>query len=506
MAWFRRRIPGPRTPNGVVAAAQRLPAKPRNGQSAPPRIQIPTAGWQAEAWRQYDINGELRFGCGWLGNALSRCRLRASAVDRNGVLQLATAVPRNVSDLVEGLLGSPGRQAQLLSALAVHLSVPGDCYVVATSTADGEFTGWEVMSTEEITSAGDGKVRVNRGDGFPYTLDLTSTLVIRVWRPHPRRYFEADSPTRAALPVLIEMEQLSKYIFATLDSRLAGAGILFLPSEITFPTPRESLEPGEDPFTAVLTEAMITPIADRGAASAVVPIVVRAPKEALTGIQHLRFDSELTSQVIELRDKAIRRLALDLDMPAEVLLGAAATSHWSAWQIEEQSIKLHIEPVMVLICDALTQGYLKPALEASGLDPEAWALWFDSSDLVLRPNRTQDAKDVWDRGGISDATLRRETGFVESDAPKGTEACRNAVIKLIQAAPNAADQFVAILLPLLGLDSCGITAEDLVAPQPVDTGTNPAVPNADPASSERPIPSQDGSTDPSVNPNATPNG
>lgn len=505
VAWFRRRVPGPSTPNAVVAAAQRLPAQ-RNGSSAPRRIQIPTAGWQAEAWRQYDINGELRFGCAWLGNALSRCRLRATAVDANGVLQLATPVPTEVSDIVEGLLGSPGRQAQVLSALAVHLSVPGDCYVVATIDADGNFTDWAVMSTEEITSAGDGKVRINRGDGYPYTLDLANALVIRIWRPHPRRHFEADSPTRAALPVLIEMEQLSKYIFATLDSRLAGAGILFLPSEMTFPTPRESLEPGEDPFTAVLTEAMVTPISDRGAASAVVPIVVRAPKDALAGVQHMRFDSAMSAEVSDLRDKAIRRLALDLDMPAEVLLGAGDSSHWNAWQIEEQAIKLHIEPVMVLICAALTEGYLRPALAAAGIDDDEWALWFDSSDLVLRPNRNQDAKDVWDRGALSDDTLRRENGFVDSDAPAGQEACRNAVMAFIKAAPNSGDQFAKILLPLLGLDSCGISPDDLVAPQPVATGTNPSVPNADPASTDRPIPSPGNSTEPGVNPNATPNG
>src|SRR5690606_36211300 len=43
--------------------------------------------------------------------------------------------------------------------------------------------------------------------------------------------------------------------------------------------------------------------------------------------------------------------------------------------------------------------------------------WYDTSPLRVRQNRSQTALEVYDRGAISEAALRRETGFDDSDAP-----------------------------------------------------------------------------------------
>ena len=51
-----------------------------------------------------------------------------------------------------------------------------------------------------------------------------------------------------------------------------------------------------------------------------------------------------------------------------------------------------------MICEALTNDYLRPVLEASGIDPEPYVVWYDSSPLTVRPNQGQDAKDLYDRG------------------------------------------------------------------------------------------------------------
>lgn len=474
MALWRRdkHVVAPPASNAIVAASYRVrPDLYRN-------MRIPTEQWQSEAWRQYDINGELRFACTWLGNALSRCRLTGADVGPGGDI-IGETTNDTVQELMAGLAGSPGKQAELLMLLGTHMTVPGDAYIVATVGSNGTFENWEIVSNEEIRNAGDGKISIDNGDGKPRIVSLTSALVFRIYRPHPRKSFLATSPTQVGLPVLREIEQLTKYQFAVMDSRLAGAGILLLPSELEFPSPGDDIEPGESPFIATLAAAMMASIQNRSDARAVVPIVVQGPKDALGTAQWLVSPAmQLTTQASEEREKAIRRFAVGADMPPEALLGLSGGNHWAAWAIEESGIKLHIEPVMTLICSAFTEGYLKPALEAAGLDPQKYAVWFDPSNLVLRPNRATDGKDLWDRGLISGAALREAAGFTERDAPQGQEACLKSIEIALKAAPNLGEPLIKILVKLLGLDKCGISESDIVTIAPIQGnpgGTTPQI-------------------------------
>lgn len=482
-----------RVPNAIVAASQRM--MPDVYQN----VRIPVQDWTPEAWRQWRINGELAAGARWLGNALSRCRLVAVEVDKNGQILGPTKDPRAI-DLMAGFAGNPTRAAQILKQFGTYMTVPGDAYIVASATTPGSdaFDYWCLHSTSEVKNFGSGKIQIDTGDGVKNVYDLASTVLIRVYRPDPERSYYAESPTMTALPVLREIEQLSKHIFAVIDSRLAGAGILLLPSEMDFPSPGDDIEPGETPFLALLSQAMMTSIKDRGDARAVVPIVAQAPKEALGGAQWLTSPAaDLTPVAADLRDRAIRRLAINLDMPPEALLGSAGASHWAAWQIEEQGIRLYIEPTMAIICEAITDGYFRLALKDAGLDPTKYAVWYDSSELVLRPNRAQDAKDLYDRGEISGATLRRETGFSEQDAPDGREKAMLELYKIVAASPRAGEALLPVLLGLIDLARYGVSQQmidEVVNSQGVD-GTPPKAaggppPNPDP--NAPPVPGSQG--------------
>jgi hypothetical protein len=442
-------------------------------------LRVPHAYWTDEAWRQYEISGELRFACVWLGNALSRCRLVAMDVDDNGQI-LGPTTNKIAKDLVAGFMGGPTGTAEAMQAFGTHLTVPGDCYVTARLDGDGNLSDWEVFSTEELRPGNKpGWVTINRGDGLLEQWSLETTFVVRVHRPHPRRKWEADSATRSALPVLREIEQLSKHIFATIDSRLAGAGILMLPSEMDFPSPEGEVNPGESAVLALLAEAMMASIKDRGDARAVVPIVAQGPAAVLASAQWLVSPAmELTNDVADLRDRAIKRLALDLDVPPEVLLGVAAANDWNGWLIEESAVKLHVEPVMGFIAGALTKGYLQPALDAAGEDASKFCIWYDPSELVLRPNRASDAKDLFDRGVISEETLRRETGFTEMDEPQGDEKAKLEIITLLKAAPQLGDAMAVPLFKVMHLDRYGITEED-VKPAPDPMGGTPPIDDPD---------------------------
>ncbi|MDN5918679.1 MAG: NUDIX domain-containing protein [Pseudonocardia sp.] len=98
--------------------------------------------------------------------------------------------------------------------------------------------------------------------------------------------------------------------------------------------------------------------------------------------------------------------------------------------VDATMVKSHIEPRAERMVDALTAAYFRPALKAMGVPLEQRnrvCLWFDSSELVQNPNRDQATKDGHEAGVLSDASMRRELGFTEDDAPSNLEMLRRAV-------------------------------------------------------------------------------
>jgi hypothetical protein len=463
--------------NAIVAAATRMLP---DGTGAP--FRIINSAWAQEAWRQYDVCGELHFATTWLANSASRCKLTVVNKDDLGVLDASNTTDQQVIDLVKGLIGSVTIQGELIRMMTINLTIAGDCYLLGEVGPTGEFDRWTVLSIQELTIAGpQGYCIVNIGDGKPRRIMLEDVLLMRVHRPHPRQWWQADSPTRAALPVLREMEELSKYLFATINSRLSGAGILCIPSEMSFPNPLGGPANGASNFMDYLQEAMLAPIEDMSHPGAVVPITLEGPRDSLAAIHWIQNpNAHLTTTVAELRDKAIARLALTMDLAPEILLGSANANHWGQWAIEEQSFKFHIAPILTLMTTALTEGYLRPTLIAAGIDPDKYQIWWDATDLVQRPDQGSVALDLYDRGELSGVAVRRETGFPESDKPSGDEATARALLKVLALAPGAME-----LIPPL-MEALGLPPVQMVPPQPDGTPPDPETP--DPNQPSRPLP------------------
>lgn len=436
----------------VVAAATR--AMPVALGGAP--LRISTEAWTMEAWRQYDICGELGFATRWLANSVSRCKLTICEIDASGNVGAPTKSPE-VLAIGAGLLMNPGMQSELLLQAAKNLTIAGDGWILGEpNPLTGQFDDWCFLSTYEVQRGLSNEWIVNLGDGEPRIIDILECLLIRVHRPHPRVWWQADSPTRGALPILRELEELSKYLFATINSRLAGAGILAMPTEITFPDPQGELQPGETPFMATLAEGMLAPIEDMGNVSALVPIVVQAPAAYIASMQWITNpNTQLPAQIESLREAAIKRLALSLDLSPDTLFGSGNSSRWGQWTLEEQSVKFHVEPVMILITSALTNGYLTPALLAANLLTEGgprYVYSYDPSDLVQRSDQSASALNLYDRGELSGEALRRESGFNELDAPTGTEAQVRDLLKILALSPQSGDLLIPELGKLLGIN------------------------------------------------------
>src|SRR5262249_26861789 len=149
-------------------------------------------------------------------------------------------------------------------------------------------------------------------------------------------------------------------------SRLAGTGILAISEDFSH-APLEA-QPDEDididPFLADLRDAMLAPISNEGAASQIVPIVVRGPTDAINnGLKHLQIvDPTQLYPETGLRYECIKRIALGLDMPPEILLGLTDANHWTGWIIDDQTWKAHGQPAANQLVGDLTTSYFLPQL------------------------------------------------------------------------------------------------------------------------------------------------
>lgn len=451
-------------PQSIVASAQFLPKITGLG------ARRSAEGWQQEAWMHYDNNGELRYATAWFSNALSRAQLLPAKMDADGVVQPIRSGP--VFDMVNGLFGGPSGQAQLLRSMGQHYFIAGEWYIIVRNSKGADIT--EIVSSNAIKVDGD-RWTIDYGDNIKVTLS-SEDAAIRVWNPHPLMANRADSPVRAVLPTLAEIATLNRHIGAQIRSRLAGAGVLLMPSEVSFTsapgTAAMAAETGADPFMITLAGAMMASIEDPGDPSALVPIVVRVPGEHVDKVRHMTFWSDLDQQAVPQRDAAIRRLALGLDLPPEVLLGTSDVNHWGAWQIEESTIKAHIEPALGVIAAALTQSVLRRISD----DPDLMFV-FDTASLRLRPNRSKEALELYDRGEIGGAATRRETGFTDSDKPDEEEEKRWMLRRIVAGYASASPEQIEEALRMLGVDFPKVsTGGDSRNPKPdpslVDHPTN----------------------------------
>lgn len=440
MARTRRSAPVVPENSALVASAVNMPPVQRNMTGK-------TQQWQGQAWDYYDRIGELRFVSNWVGNVMSRARL-VVAKDIDGVLTVQSDGP--AVEALDAYFGGWQGQSQMLQQTGVHLTVPGEMYHVVINEKE-----WHCLAHDKVR--GSAKVlTADLGDGGRTTIG-PKDMAIRVWTPHPRDPLMADSPVRSNLGTLAEIATLNAHVQAQLESRLAGAGILMLPSEITFPIPKEA-DPAAsqaDLFMATLAEAMMAPIKDRDSASALVPIVVTAPGEFLGDARHLTFWTPLDAATIEMRENAVKRLALGLDTPPEVLLGMADSNHWNAWLVDEAAVKSHLEPRLAVVAHAVTTAYLRPALKGQVKDPENYYVVADTSEIRLRPNRSKEAVELYDRGELGATAVLRETGFKPEDAMKDEE--RKAWLLRKIATGSTSPEQTQAALRLLGAD-LGIVA------------------------------------------------
>jgi len=408
--------------------------------------------WQAEVWNFYDSVGEVKFSSGFVGSCLSRCTLTVGLRDSKGNIgpcfdengdplkdengQLLPGVERaeEARDLIAALKNNVGGQSQLLRVMGINLSVAGEFHLVGSGAGDpyqlapnvGEIQQWEVLSTFEFRSKGEDYERRTMPGATAQEIPGDTVHVVRIWKSHPQWSELPDSNMQAVRDILEELVLLTREVRGDTQSRLSNGKVLLIPEEIEWPDDEAedgSSEAG-DAFTRDLIRTMSTAISDKASAAAVVPFIIRGPAEMLDHIRTEDLSRTNPSESSAKRTEAVQRFAQGIDLPVEIVSGHSGSTFANAVVIDDATYKVHIEPLLETIVDGLTAGYLIPAMGDTPL-----VVFYDSTELVSRPNRSQDAKDVHDRFALSDASLRTSTGFSESDKPDEEEVQRRIEIK-----------------------------------------------------------------------------
>ena len=443
-----------------------------------------SSDWQSEAWEYYDAIGEIKYAFNLVASVVSRIRLFVAAVDNPA----ETPSPARNSDVIDPRLAAAaeralarldsayGGQAGLLRDAALNLSVSGECYLVQFPERKGSGLkeSWDIRSTDELQlDSKNSYVIIPRRDIIGTSssrsgangIKLPNTAFVgRIWRAHPRYSEESDSSLRGLLDLCSELLLLNRTFRATARSRL-NAGALYLPDGLSVaasPDPdypyddENDLNPGmtaeeaADEFEDQLMDAMTTPIRDEDSASAVVPLIIRGPAELGDKIKQFKFERSFDPALAERSDKVLERILQGLDVPKDIITGMANVKYSNAAQIDESLYKAHIEPLMLLISDALTVVYLRPALIAAGFPEEDVAritIWFDPSQVTTRNDRAADADSGFDKMAVSFETWRRAHGFSVTDAPDANELAIRMLVEKGTLSPELTQAMIGAIAP-----------------------------------------------------------
>jgi len=347
-----------------------------------------------------------------------------------------------IDDLSEGIGGLPG----MIKTYTQCISVAGECYLIQYK---GE---WSIRSTDEVTvRASDGRaiLRTLRSGGSSATGRLREielpqrTFVGRIWRPHPRYSDEPDSSMIAVRELCDELLTVQRMIRTTARSRMNG-GLMIVADSVTAASssPAGDIEEAEeeaDAFEQELMLALTTPVSDESSAMTIGPMVARAPAEIVReAINYQSFSRDADKSLVERADRVLDRIMQGIDIPKDIVTGLANIKYANAIKIDESLYKSHVEPLALMLCDAITSVYFRPALKAAfpDLAPEdlkKLVAWYDPTEVVTKPDPAAAADQGYQRftltpGGAPTAsrtpTLRARRSSLAAWRPRRSRSRR----------------------------------------------------------------------------------
>lgn len=428
----------------LTAAAVRL--DPTNLREAG-RVKNLRQDWQRDAWAFYRALSIIHYAHDYYGNVVSRVRLypgyqsdpddppiplddigptaEAPEGSTAGISAAAVDEMHRLDSSADG--GLPG----IAGDLALNLALAGEAYLYGKEDPESP-TGerFAVYSIEEFKASESGYSihRQNDSQGIPVGPD---DYVLRAWRRLRQFRDQADAPMMALLDDCDNLLRWKRVLGAVGASRMHG-GIFLTPSEWHFPNratdPNAGGQAKDIPLVEQIATAFTTPLADPSSVNAVAPMHLEGPADTLDKARFIDFGRGYGDDINRVIDGLKQDIAVGLDLPIEVVLGHMNTTFANAWQIAEETFKAHVEPLVQVICRALTDGYLWPALRARGLDPTGYSVWYDPTALIGHVDLFDNMEKMHTAYVVSDDALRRAGGANDDDAPEEEEIARRLYI------------------------------------------------------------------------------
>lgn len=448
--WSRRER---KSPHAITASGRRVDLADRETVTT---LSMTRMAWQPVAWNYRNSIPELGQALRMKAQIISKVRFVPAVLgDTDDDPTILTGDPKKDVDEDKKPLAEPhvveaaidavsrlpfGDGYKFTGRIIQGLDVVGEAWLHGYADADG-IEQWAVRSSSEVVVSGVGGFGIQELPGkAARSLDPKKETLIRLWTPHPEYGELSDSPMRTMLDVCEDVVLCGREQRAAALSRIAQNGILKVPIGLMLVRDGSTtVTPQDSNFMASLTVGMTAPINQEGHPGSIVPMVVTGEAEDLQAFEHMPLQRETSAEVLDKQKAGLDRIADSIDMPREAMRGTVGESnHWSAWLIDAQAFRNHLEPATRLMVDSITEGYFRRLLMLPitsggyGLTrDEAYSvrIWYDATPITANSNRSSDADEAMDRGAISYKAYRAAKSFGEDDAPSEEDLQQLAMFK-----------------------------------------------------------------------------
>lgn len=353
--------------------------------------------------------GEVRYIVGWAADQMSRMQwdvLVDGSTDWELELDNGETVRSDGkngkhphSKASEKVLKSIGWTTATVRLVTANLYVAGELFYVHVDK------GWRVLSIIHPDQKG---------------IFATANHVVRGLWPSPIDPSQPDAPLFGVLSILEDMDWLGRLSRAQSANRVGMRGILGSADGLNFAGGGDFWEEWDASLRAKMNDPTdVGPVHLRGAKELVEPM---ASGRGMGGLSWVVPDFPYDARIEGRMEAMIHRLSYGLPIPPEILLGLSSQSRASAFQVEENSYRAHIEPPAQIVAQVATDvlNTLFPDVDIE-VKP-------DPTLLLAKRSTVQDVKDAFDRGSVSEAYFREVLGIPEHAAPSDEERARRQVI------------------------------------------------------------------------------
>lgn len=231
--------------------------------------------------------------------------------------------------------------------------------------------------------------------------------------PSPVDDEEPDAPLFGVLSILEDMDWLARLSRSQSANRVGMRGILGSADGLNFANGGDFWSEWDQSLRAKMVDPTdVGPVHLRGAQELVKP---EASGRGMAGLSWIVPDFPYDARIEGRMESMIHRLSYGLPIPPEILMGLSSQSRATAFQVEENSYRAHIEPPAHIVAQVATD-----VLSSMFSDVEIQVVP-NPTLLLAKRSTVQDVKDAYDRGEVSGDYLREVLDIPKSAEPSAEE-------------------------------------------------------------------------------------